>query len=256
LLTGESSAVTTTFSGVIQNGTGGRRVAFTKGGAYTQVLTGTNTYSGDTTVTGGTLSINNAFLNDTATVSVAAGAVLNLNHSGTDVVGALILGGVTQPDGFYGSSNTGGIITGTGKIQVGAVVASDFSAWASSKGLTGSNNGATQDPNFNGISNLLEYVLNGEPLLAESPAAILPTLTSDPTNFVFTFHRLSSSKDDTIQTFQYGSDFSGWTDVIIPAATSGAVTITPNSPSSGIDLVTLSVLKSGTQMFGRLRVEK
>lgn len=82
----------------------------------TIVLSQANTYSGNTTVAGGTLSLTTASLSNTGALSVASGAFLILTHSSTDIVGSLTLGGVLQPNGVYDASNSGGRITGTGVI--------------------------------------------------------------------------------------------------------------------------------------------
>ncbi|MCW1925721.1 autotransporter-associated beta strand repeat-containing protein [Luteolibacter arcticus] len=244
-------AANTIYSGAI-SGTGG----VTKVGSGTQTFSGANTYSGITSVTEGTLSLTSPSLNDASSVSLLIGGQLDLNFSGTDVVGALFIGGLPQDDGIYGSGNSGGLITGTGTIQVGVVVPAGYAAWATSKGLTGANNGATQDPNFNGIANLLEYVLNGEPLLAESPAAILPTLNASGSNFVFTFTRLVDSTADTTQTFEYGTTLTGWTTLNISPGTPGAGVVigTPTGGSPNTQTVTVTVPKgASTKLFGRLR---
>lgn len=72
---------TGTFEGVIENGTNGGTIAFTKVGAGTQTFSGTrpNTYTGLTTVSGGALSLNktassNAISGD---LQIGAGTVLN-----------------------------------------------------------------------------------------------------------------------------------------------------------------------------------
>jgi autotransporter-associated beta strand protein len=134
---------------------------------------------------------------------------------------------------------------------------SGYDSWASGKGLTaGVNDGPLQDPNNNGTSNLLEYVLNGDPLNGESPASILPTENSSGADFVFDFHRLHDSASDTTQVFQYGTDLTGWTDVAIPASgTVGIVAVTADSAT--IDHVTVTVPKgANTKLFGRLNVTK
>src|SRR5690606_25663224 len=87
-------------------------------------------YSGNTTVEAGTLSLWEPGLSDTATLSVAAGAVLNLDFfasSEEDIVGGLVLGGVTQDPGIYGPIGSGAehetpFITGVGLIVVSDVV--------------------------------------------------------------------------------------------------------------------------------------
>ncbi len=96
-----------------------------KRGAGTLELKATNTYTGDTDVEEGTLSFTTASLNNFSTVTVAAGAVLKLNHSLTDAVAGLTLGGVVKADGTYNSGNSGGFITGTGSLLVDSTPAAD-----------------------------------------------------------------------------------------------------------------------------------
>ncbi|MGA1530709.1 MAG: LamG-like jellyroll fold domain-containing protein [Kiritimatiellia bacterium] len=90
----------------------------TKTGAGTLVLNGTNTYSGDTSVEAGTLTLARAGMGDTSEVSISSGATLNLTFAGSDVVESLVLDGVSQAFGTYDASNSGGLITGSGSIQV------------------------------------------------------------------------------------------------------------------------------------------
>ena len=77
-LTVGNSSGTTTFAGVI-SGTGG----LIKDSASTQILTGVNTYSGSTTVNGGTLIVNasGAALASTSNVTVNSGGTLLLGGS-------------------------------------------------------------------------------------------------------------------------------------------------------------------------------
>jgi fibronectin-binding autotransporter adhesin len=146
-----------------------------------------------------------------------------------------------------------------GSTQIALVKNAGYDSWATAKGLTGANNGPQQDPNNNGITNLMEYVLNGDPLNGESPQAILPTQDSSGANLVFTFHRLHESASDTTQVFQYGTDLTGWTDVAIAAGTYGSVTVavTADFPATGIDEVVVTVPKGvNDKLFGRLYVTK
>jgi autotransporter-associated beta strand protein len=102
------------FSGVI-SGTG----ALVKRGSGIQYSRGLNTYSGNTTVAGGTLQFDHPNpANDASTVTVEAGAELDLNFTGADQVAALVLGGQVQPDGLYDASNSGGAIVGDGALRV------------------------------------------------------------------------------------------------------------------------------------------
>ncbi len=87
-------------------------------GSGTTVLSGANTYTGNTTVSAGTLELAQATLATNSTVSIASSAVLKLDFNTTNKISALVLNGVTQPSGVYGSSTPGGYITGIGYLQV------------------------------------------------------------------------------------------------------------------------------------------
>jgi hypothetical protein len=134
-----------------------------------------------------------------------------------------------------------------------------YVSWASGKGLDDSNNGVLLDPNSNGISNLLEYVLNGEPLVGEAPSSILPVLDASGANFVFTFTRRVESAEDTIQTFHYGTSLSGWSSLNISPGTPGTGVLiggaTGGNPNT--QTVTVTVPKdSKTKLFGFLQAVK
>ncbi|MEO5866737.1 MAG: autotransporter domain-containing protein, partial [Sphingomonas sp.] len=84
----------TNFGGVI-SGSGG----LTKGGAGTLTLSGSNTYSGATTVSAGALALGASdVLGDATNVAVAAGTVLDL-RSYSDTIGSLALGGALNGTG-------------------------------------------------------------------------------------------------------------------------------------------------------------
>jgi autotransporter-associated beta strand protein len=140
---------------------------FTKLGSGTLTLSGITGYAGNTTVSGGTLTVPNANLPDGATVTISSGATLNLPTEGVDVVAGLVINGVAQPAGIYGSAQTGGVITGPGTLQVsGAAPASPFESWIAGffPGITNpAIIGPNADPDGDGQSNLLEFALAGDP---------------------------------------------------------------------------------------------
>ena len=93
-----TGAGATTISGTIGNGSGG----LTKTGAGTLTLSAANTYTGLTSVTGGTLAYGISDATGSGDVAVnGAGAILNLGADHTDTVGTVTVDG-------------GGSITGTG----------------------------------------------------------------------------------------------------------------------------------------------
>lgn len=258
-----SSTSAHSYSGNIN---GGSNLSLVKEGVGTQTLAGGVTYQGNTTVIAGVLEVasNSATtFADSSTVNIASGAALHLPNAATDIVASLVLNGVAQPAGFTADSSTaGGYITGSGKIQV-AGAAGGYAGWASAKGLTaGVNDGLNQDPDGDGISNLLEYVLGGLPVGAGAAnTSILPVQTMDANNVTLTFHRSDLSETDTTQVVQISSNLSTWTDfATLGAATAAPVTVTEDSPSADVDAVSVAIPRTGNavsgKLFARLRVLK
>ena len=157
------------------------------------------------------------------------------------------------------SAATGGTFAGINyTIQYIAgtlAVTAAFDAWAAdpAQGLTaGVNNGPLDDPDRDGISNLLEFTLGGAPMV--STRTILPTLTRSGSNWVFEYDRSNLSlAPATTQVVEYGSDLVGWTPVPIPTTSAGSVTVTPGSP---FDHVTVTIPSSGAKSFVRLKLTK
>ncbi|MCB1132885.1 MAG: autotransporter-associated beta strand repeat-containing protein, partial [Verrucomicrobiae bacterium] len=92
-----------------------------KDGAGKWILSGANTYTGSTTVNGGTLSLTSASLDNASSVVIASGAELDLDFSGNDIVGSLeINGSGPLPGGLYNSTHStyGSFFTGTGSLLV------------------------------------------------------------------------------------------------------------------------------------------
>ena len=129
---GGSNTTTSTFSGQITN-TGGANVGLLKLGSTTQVLTGSSTYSGYTTVNGGVLQLGNNspsanFLPASTTLTLSGGT-LNLSFTSFSVqqnVAALTINGVSETPGIYGPVGSGAqvetsAITGTGTLVVGVI---------------------------------------------------------------------------------------------------------------------------------------
>ena len=141
-----NSAVNYTVAGADANGIAGLS-ALTKAGSGTLTLNGANTYSGATTVNGGTLvaAVANA-LGGSTTITVANGATLqignasalasaavvslgstatnSLDYSGSQDVNSLYIGGVQQCRGRWGSVGNGSALwtgpqfTGGGILNV------------------------------------------------------------------------------------------------------------------------------------------
>ncbi len=91
----------------------------------TQVLTGSNSYSGNTTISGGTLAIAQPTLAAGSTVSIASGALLQLDFAGTNQIAGLVLNGVSQPLGVYSSATSPAFLSGPGSLLVAASIATN-----------------------------------------------------------------------------------------------------------------------------------
>lgn len=106
---------------ITQNASG---YGIVKAGTGWLQLTGTNTYTGNTTIKGGTLELAQAFatLATNSSVIITNGAHLKLTVAGvTNKVTGLTLNGAAQANGYYTSGNSSGYITGSGVLQVGTV---------------------------------------------------------------------------------------------------------------------------------------
>jgi autotransporter-associated beta strand protein len=100
------SGVSTVYSGILGSSTAG--MSLSKTGAGTQILSGANSYSGGTTVTLGTLLVDNTTGSGTGsgTVSVEAGATLGGTGS---VAGALNVTGVLAPGASIQTLSSGSL---------------------------------------------------------------------------------------------------------------------------------------------------
>ncbi|MGB6222116.1 beta strand repeat-containing protein [Haloferula sp.] len=221
-------------------------------------LSGTpSNYTGPTTVLGGTLSLAQAELADTSTVSIAEGAVLELTHSDTDVVAALSFGGIAKAAGVvYNEANSEGFITGTGSIEVVATSASSYATWASGfAGLTDTN--SSVDFEKDGLETGVEYVVGGDPTMSENPS-LAPTSTQTESGLEFVFRRTDLANDDPATTIvvQYGSTLSGWTTAVDGEA-GVTITVDEDGFGEGVDRVTVSLptsLEAEGKLFARLFV--
>jgi autotransporter-associated beta strand protein len=115
-----AQAGTSTFGGTIRDGLNGQPLALTMSGSGSLWLTGTNNYSGGTTVSGGTLAITNASSLGTASGGLAIGpATLEVAGSFADGRNISLTdpGATIQVDPSFTYSNSG-TLSGTGGLTL------------------------------------------------------------------------------------------------------------------------------------------
>jgi autotransporter-associated beta strand protein len=151
-----SATIAGTFSVVEQivSGPG----ALTKVGPGKLTLQANNTYTGETAVNAGILSITNPYLADSKDVKLLTGAMFDLNFAGTDTIRSLFFDGLPQAVGTWGAPGSGAtnesaFFTGTGLLSV----------------TTMPPVGVAGDYNGNGVVDAADYVLwrHGGPLQNE-----------------------------------------------------------------------------------------
>lgn len=126
----------TTFAGVINDGGNGfpdpnvpAQGHVTKVGSAQLTLTGANTYTGDTSVEGGTLSITSPFLADGADVYLTSGVTFDLDFGSLaieDTIDSLFIDGIPQDTGTWGrigsgADNESNLFDGDGLLMVSTI---------------------------------------------------------------------------------------------------------------------------------------
>lgn len=107
-----------TFGGLLAG-----KLALVKSGPNIYTLTNANTYTGNTTVNAGTLVIQQPTIATNSTVSVSNSAVLQLDFSVTNTVGALVIGGTNQAPGLYSATTSAPYLAGIGYLLIPSPIA-------------------------------------------------------------------------------------------------------------------------------------
>ena len=180
----------------------------------------------------GSNALNGSFQASLTTSSLAIG-----NHSVTAV---------------YAGNSINAASTSTAMNQ--GIDGPPYESWASDplQGLTASvNNGPLDDPDHDGVANLMEFALGGAPMV--SSHEILPILTKRAATWLFTYDRSVTARATTTQVVEYGSNLTGWTPVSIPQTSEGIVEITPGSLGDHVQVI---IPNQGSQTFVRLKVSQ
>jgi hypothetical protein len=116
-------------------------------------------------------------------VSLPNSSALVLPNAGTDIVGALVIGGVPQADGLY--------TFGTGKLQVGAAVLTPYQIWAADYAPGADVSDPAGDNDNDGLKNQQEFAYGLNPTSGSSVNPITTQL--DKTTGLFSYQRLLAS---------------------------------------------------------------
>jgi fibronectin-binding autotransporter adhesin len=265
-------------------------VSATPSGVFTvaagKTLSGTGTVVGGVAVSGtiapggnaiGTLSTGSVLLTGTWACDINGNSCDVLAITGDFITGAnarLVVTGTPTADRYVIATYTGNLgATASSESPVlpsgyefgvdfvnqqlllvkSAAAPSPYTTWSAGKNLVvGVNDGATQDPDGDGNSNVLEFVLGGNPLASDRSISPVETLTAD--SLVFTFRRSDASKQEVSLGFQSGSDLTRWTEIAIGASSAGSVVVVENADAP--DSVTVTLPRSqavGGKLFGRLK---
>jgi autotransporter-associated beta strand protein len=260
-----NQATSGSFAGVLGGASPGENAfTFVKDGTATLTLSGANTYSGDTVIKEGTLSLGQAYLADTSAVRVTTGATLDLSHGQPDTVAELWINGVQQPANTYNAGNSS-FITGTGSLVVTSGPSGDaFVTWATSKGLDGTPGkeaGFDADPDGDGFANGLEWILGGEPL--DGKGGLVTASATAGGGLTLSFTRSEDAIGQATLSVEYNATLAApWDSALIGATSSGpdanGVTVNINTAPTP-DTVTINIPASnavGGKLFGRLKATK
>ncbi len=221
---------------------------------------------------GGAVSFLDTFWNSARTWTIAdLGSGLS-GDGGNDLftLGAITGGSYSPSEGSFSVTR---VADANGKKDVvlnwsaAGAGGSDYTIWIGSKGLAGPSSLPDADPDLDGLTNSVEFVLGGEPNPANpgsNSVALLPAVSRNPGgDMIFTFRRKDLSETAATVAFQWSANLAFPGANLVPvlgvdSTTSGvSVDVTENSPDAATDtiLITVPVAKAvGGRLFGRLLV--
>ena len=99
-------------------------ISLFKGGAGTQTITGLNTYTGNTVIVEGAISIPRACIPQNTVLNISSKASIDLSRPFTNTVSSFQIDNIPQSPGVYGAVGSGAVhetpqITGSGFIKAG-----------------------------------------------------------------------------------------------------------------------------------------
>jgi autotransporter-associated beta strand protein len=193
------------------------------------------------------------------TIVVSLGSYVPVVNDSFDIADATTISGNPVFD-FAAANLTSGLQWDTSQfISSGVirVIQAGYASFAESIS-DGTKRGPADDPDSDGINNLLEYALGGNPNLPDPSKLPLPAaLGSD---LVVTFSRRDLSETDTTQVLEISTDLSTWPE-LVPITPSGTlpsgVTIDVQENADADDTITVTIAKGAqSKRFVRMKVVK
>ena len=172
--------------------------------------------------------------------------------------------GSAQGNLLYGANGIAALTFADVLIDTSSTVT--YASWIASKGLSGAAADGNADPDHDGVSNALEYVLGGEPNPAaagSNSSALLPhSSTNGAGDLIFTFQRKVASVNGVTLTFQWASDLTFPQLNTVPIAATSSYTAGINVAITSYDAATDKIVitvpttkATGGKLFGRLHAE-
>ena len=222
LFTGTNTytGTTTVESGSALGGTGTLAGPLNMAGTITPGISGPGKLSSKSIVLTGTYACQvDVATSDSLSITgdlALTGATLACSTTGAPAAASYVLATYTGTlTGTFGTQT--GVPAGysvqydTANKQI-KLVKPGFAAWADSwTGPILSDKTPEGDPDGDGITNLLEYILGGDPRV--SSTSILPTASLVGSDLVLVYTRNDDSESDTIQVGQRSTDLETWNDV-------------------------------------------
>jgi len=227
----------------------------TKLSAGTLTLTGANTYTGDTVVSGGILAVSGNSIADTGKLVINGAKV---QTTGTEVVSTLFFGATQQAAGTWGATGSGAIniddtkfagIAGVVDVQNGLPAGNTFAAWLAANPPA---TGFTTDSDNDGVPNGVENVLGTDP---NTSSAGLTQVSATASSVTFQHTLNPTIASDVSYSYEWSTDLVEWKASGVPNSAGTIGTIVASAPVAGV--VTVTTTRSGTasgKMFTRIKV--
>jgi len=138
------------------------------------------------------------------------------------------------------------------QIRVTSPPLTDYELWANANGLSLDNRGINDDPDGDGMTNLMEYVYGGSPVTYGKELEPLADL--DDPNPTYYFYRSHRSVGQVALVCQWSTDLTTWTD--IPIGTDSLPPVTITDLGNGADVVAVAIPQQSGKIFVRLKATK